>query len=340
MNFKQKYVFLFEYELLNTLDLISIFLFIIRYPFRQFELLQHNKSEMDMHFNYEIFNCLNHTSFEAYTRYLVAKRVLKKNLAISTIVSWQEFQNLEKTFYKAIRESNSDIFIYGCEFLVKYRAYPGMNITNIDVDMGITPNVTLLNGLYNYSSCSRHFFKTGVSLRYANLFAYLGVEQEKGMPLILLSYDINESINLLKKLTNIRKASVKIHPATLVDQFKPYINDEWIFINSDIYTQFKKTNLIFVAPMSGVALEAVACGVTVIIVASKDRVMMNPFLDYGKGKIWDVAYDQKEVETVYNDLINFRKYNSKEIGDIGKWYKDSFFIEPTEENISKAFKLT
>ena len=166
-----RYNYLFEYELLNFQDIVKIFFFIITYPIKQFKIFQNSESNFDKTFNYELFSCLPKTSFEAYVRYLVGKKLVIKFSSNLHIISWQEFQNLEKSFNRSIRESNNkNILIYGCEFLVKYENYLSMHITDVDVDLNITPHQTLLNGKYNYSHSSKHNFKEGVSLRYKNIF--------------------------------------------------------------------------------------------------------------------------------------------------------------------------
>ena len=40
-----------------------------------------------------------------------------------------------------------------------------------------------------------------------------------------------------------------------------------------------------------------------------------------------------------NSLLVYSKDNPEEIDSISNWYRDNFFIEPTEINISKAFEL-
>ena len=45
-------VFVYEYELLNMADIFKIFIFIVKYPFKQFRLIQNNKHELDTYFTY------------------------------------------------------------------------------------------------------------------------------------------------------------------------------------------------------------------------------------------------------------------------------------------------
>ena len=46
-----------------------------------------------------------------------------------------------------------------------------------------------------------------------------------------------------------------------------------------------------------------------------------------------------EIDAIYKKLMDYRVKNKGEIIKIANWYKDNFFIEPTEENIIKAFDL-
>ena len=59
----------------------------------------------------------------------------------------------------------------------------------------------------------------------------------------------------------------------------------------------------------------------------------------GKGKMWDIAFNTIEVEQKMKKLLEFRNKNMDEIKSIATQYKDNLFIEPSEENIAKIFKL-
>jgi len=331
--------FLLEYELLSLFDILRVLIFILNYPIKQFELIQQKDSNLDKLFNYELFNSLPDTSFEAYTRYLVGKNISDKLSSGSKVISWQEFQNLEKAFYRAIRESNSKIIIYGCEFLIKYEAYLSMHIANVDVDLLITPHKTLLNGKYNYSNSNKQNFKNGASLRYKDIFKFIKNYNIEPTLLVLLGYDVIESQNLLKTIECIGSLEIKLHPTANEKLFDDYKKAHWEYAYGDLYELFKKTNIVFVSPMSGTALEAVACGISVIIIASTDRLTVNPLVNFGHGKIWDIVFNKKELKVKMDALLEFRKNNPQEINLISNWYKNNFFIEPTEDNIFKMFEL-
>ena len=334
---KNKY--LLDYELLNISDFLKLFTFVLNYPFKQFKLIQNESTYLDISFNYELFECLPNTSFEGYMRYLFGKKISLNSSRNLIIFSWQEFQNLEKCFNRAIHESQNNILIYGCEFSIKYKNYLSMHITNVDVDLKVSPHQTLLNGTHNYSISTKHLFKEGVSLRYKNIFRDFNYNCTDESFLALLSWDIEESNSLLHKVKAIEDLTVKLHPVTETKHFDLNKMAKWSYTDDDLYTLFEKTSIVLVPPMTGTALEAVASGVSVLIVATDNKFEVTPLVQYGQNKIWDVVYRQNELSEKINSLMDFRKKNMSEIVIISEWYRDNFFIEPNEENIKKAFDL-
>jgi len=331
--------FIFEFEILSIKDIINIFVNILIYPFKTIRLLRKSTSAIDKLFNYEVINTLDSTPFSAYIRYLIGKRISTKFHNGTKIISWQEFQELEKTLNRAVRESDKLIKIYGCQFLIQYKNYISMYMTNTDYELNITPHETLLNGQVNYNLSTKQKYRNGVSLRYKNLYDFESINDTKDI-LVLLSYDIEESIYLLMILDGIEESiKVKIHPATKKEQFVDYFNDNMEFVDGNIYELLSNTKIVFVAPMSGTSLEAVACGVSVIIISNNSRLIMNPLVNKGKGIIWDIAFNKHDVNKLYNSILKYRKNNINKIEEIALWYRENFFIEPTEENIIKSFEL-
>ena len=337
-NQDKRNTFVYEHELLNIVDIFKILIFIVKYPFKQFKLIQNNGHELDAYFNHELFSSLSDTSFIAYVRYLVGRKIAKKLADGSKIISWQEFQNLEKSFNRAIKDSNKDIVVYGCEFSMTYKAYISMHITDVDSNLKITPHQTLLNGKYNYSNSKKHMFRSGVSLRYRGLFRYESDMERILKPMALIGYDIKEGKNILKKLRHLEYLNVKLHPTIREGRLNKYMKHNWNYAYGDLYEAFKGVDVVFTPPYAGTSLEAVACGVPVIIIASKDNII-NPLVSYGKGEVWDIAFGEKEAIRHYNGLLEYQKNRPNRVKEIAHWYKENFFIEPTEENIAKAFEL-
>jgi glycosyltransferase involved in cell wall biosynthesis len=213
-----------------------------------------------------------------------------------------------------------------------------MHITDTDSDMRVTPHQTLLNGRHNYSNSDKHIFRDGASLRYQNLFRYTDDGREGKKPLALIGYDIKEGIDILKKAKNIEKLNVKIHPTTNESQFNKYMKSDWNYVYGDLHGVLRGADAVFAPPYTGTSLEAVACGIPVIIIAGKDN-LISPLVDYGRGEIWDIAFSGQDAIEQYNNLLEYKNNNIDKVEKIAYWYKDNFFIEPTEENIARAFEL-
>jgi len=47
-------------------------------------------------------------------------------------------------------------------------------------------------------------------------------------------------------------------------------------------------------------------------------------VEFGQGKIWDIAFSKNDVKRLYNSLIQYRKDDKEEIKEIASWYRDNF----------------
>ena len=333
---KDKRKFIFEYALLGFMDYLKIAWFVLAYPFFHFSVWQKDSSKEDRAFNNALVESLGRTGFSAYVRYLFGKNLVVKHNHIK-VFSWCEFQNMEKNFYKAVNESEKDIVVNGCQFLIQYKMYQSMFIDQVDKELGITPTNVLTNGKY-YSDQANQ--KDGVSLRYKGLFEFDQSKRDPKQSVVLLSYEVKQSREMLEKLQGIdSKLLIKIHPATSEDAYMDLIKPEWKFVRMSVYQILYQAEMVFVAPMSGTALESVALGIPVIIVADEDRYVTNPLCEVGKNQIWDIVFSKDKLLFVYNELLNYSHNNSTEVSKLAKWYKDNFFIEPTREQIIKVFEL-
>ena len=177
----------------------------------------------------------------------------------------------------------------------------------------------------------------GVSLRYQNIFNFKGTKDENDI-LVLGSYSILDTKYVINNLKKFDKVLFKNHPAIPIEQFKDLPKNVYV-TDQNIQKLFESTKIVIGTSSSGSNLEAVACGLSVIIVPSQHNYTENPLVDKGLGKIWDIATNGEEIHKVYKKLSEYRNKNQSEIVEIAKWYKLNFFIEPTENNILRAFDI-
>lgn len=327
--------FIFEYELLKWTDFITILRLIFLYPLKTHRLIQQEISKVDQIFNQVLIDDIRLFSFDSVTRYVLGTN-LAKIRTIQKIFSWSEFQVIERSFNLGIRQNNSQIRLIACQFYLNYETYFNTYIDDVDNEMLSSPHKVLVNGKYYLLERNQVQYNCGVSLRYKSIFTFDRTERGDNI-LLLGSYIESDTKYMLNSLSCFDTVLFKNHPAVNIDKLGK-LNHNIIAVTDDIYTLFKNTGIV-IGTASGSSVEAVACGLSVIIMASQDNLTANPLISYGKGKIWDIAFTANDVQILYNNLTEYRKNNISEIYEIADWYKNNFFIEPTEENIKISFDL-
>lgn len=334
---KDKRNFLFEFELLSLSDFISILYMILVYPFKTLRLLQKNGINEDKIFNNELVNDIKTLDFNAFSRYVYGQNIAKVGTKTNRIYSWSEFQVIERSFNYAIRK-NSDIKIYACQFFINNEIYFNSYIEDIDYINKTSSHEVLVNGKHFLKDTSELNYLIGISLRYKNIFSYQ--QALNGSNIVLLgSYIEDDTKYMLNCVKEFDKISFKNHPTVDINNIKDEIGTNIELVEDNMYDLFKNASVVIGTAFSGTSVEAVACGVSVIIIASQNNLTGNPLIEHGKGKIWDIAFSKDEVNKLYHKLTEYRKNNIEEIQSIASWYKSNFFVEPTEKNIIKAFEL-
>jgi hypothetical protein len=255
---------------------------------------------------------------------------------VKHIISWSEFQVIERSFNYAIQSYTKDVRLTGCQFYLNYETYFNAYIDQLDVEQQTAFHTLLVNGQVYADNTISGIYKIGVALRYKDIFLY--DTHLSGDKILLLGSYIEEDTQLmLQSVHCFDEILFKNHPAVDSANFGR-LEDNISIVEDNIYQLFPSVSLV-IATASGTAVEAVACMKSVIIIASQSNLTANPLIAYGKGKIWDMAFSKDDVEKHYNKLIKYRNENPQEIEQIANWYKENFFVEPTEENIVKAFEL-
>lgn len=327
--------FLFEFELLKIRHFFTLLQLITLYPFKTLRILQTGNTQTDRIFNQSLLEDIALFNFESLTRYIFGQNIAKLE-GIQTIYSWSEFQVNERSFNYAIRTNNEIIKIIACQFFLNYETYFNTHVDDIDYDHKSSSHVVLVNGIHYVLNRKKVIYQEGVALRYGQLFKFNGIQKEENI-LLLGSYLEEETKYLLESASEFEAVLFKNHPAVNIKKLGR-LSENITVTDENIYKLFENAKIV-VGTASGSLIEAAGSGLSVIIIASRDNLTANPFVTYGKGKIWDIAYTKDEVKDVYNKLLFYRNQHRSEILEIAKWYRDNFFICPIEENIIKLFKL-
>lgn len=325
--------FIFEYELLKLNDFCNLFVLVLLYPFKTLRLLQKENSIEDKVFNQSLMVDIKGFTFDSLTRYILGKN-LSKNQSIEKIYSWSEFQVIERSFNYAIRKNNQNIELIGLQFFLNYETYFNVFVDDLDYEMLSSPHRVFVNGKYYIEDRKKVKYDTGVSLRYKSIFEFKGIKEEKYV-LLLGSYVESDTKYMLESVKNFENVIFKNHPAVDIKKFG-ILPKNIMVSNENIYKLFENAKLV-IGTASGTSVEAVACGISVIIIASQDNLTANPLVEYGEGEIWDIAFEMDEIFNIYSQLLDYRENHNEEIKKIADWYKDNFFIPLKETNIIKTF---
>lgn len=327
--------FIFEYEFLKLRDFTLLFSLILLYPFKTLRLLQKEKNIEDEVFNGSLIDDIKYSSFDSLTRYILGKNIANI-VTIKKIFSWSEFQVIERSFNYGIRNINNSIKLIACQLCIASETEFNMQVDDLDYEMLSSPHEVLVNGKYYILNRQKVKYAIGVSQRYRGIFDFIGIKEEKNI-LLLGSYTEKDTQYVFRSIIGFDNVIFKNHPAVDIRRFGTLPKNIAVS-NENIYKLFENAKLV-IGTASGTAVEAVACGISVIIIASADNLTANPLVEYGQGKIWDIAFEVSEIENIYNKLMAYRINNPEKIQEIAQWYRDNFFVEPSEENIIKVFEL-
>ena len=333
-----------EFDLLKAVDFLKLTRFICCYPFDVIRLSQQiDKSRyLGKLLSSELLGTLDSVTVHGYIRYLAGRRLTSWFDGKIAVISWFENQTQQKNFFRGLKETSQNSSIYACRTYIDFPAYLNSFVAESEVLSDVTPDKILVNGTAYMKHSDSIEYRLGVSFRYKYLFhPSTGLSSNKSQCLLFLSFFFERN----KEIINLCSASVLSHQAIEVRTHPAdarsgelVLPANWIYDTTDRGSIFNDVAII-ITTESGIAVEAAALGVSVIVVASQSSFTCNPMFDYGRDVIWDIAFSPAELDSVYTRLMAQRATNSEEIRRCADWYKSSCFVEPTEDNILCAFDL-
>lgn len=340
---KQRIPFVCEFGLLGIVDLLALFLFLMRYPFGvlDFTLNLDENDKRDGLLKYSMLEGIKEPTFDRHARYVVGKRLACIVDGGGILVSWFENQTIDKNLYKGINSLAKKIYIIGAQPFLFAPLYMSAYVDENEAIIGAAPDKVLVNGTHYMPKSDTVRFEIGPSFRYKKVFEFKDERRaNKNEIVVLLSYFEDNSRLLLNTLMDAKidaNIVIKAHPATPISYFADLIRPDYRIVDGDIY-ELAKTAKVVIACATGAMIEMAALGIPVIVVKGKDSFDYNPMINFGKGVLWHEAASKDELLTAI-DTINSGIKDRNALEDIGKEYKEMFFCEPTEENIKKVFEL-
>jgi len=335
---KSKHQFISEYDLLTYFDFLKIVKFLFGYLFSLLNFIKIHKVEnnIDRAIHFSLENSLKDYTLVAYIRYLVGVNLAKK-LNNAKLLSYCEYQVVDKSLYKGIKDIDKRFKIYAYQQLRKYEFFMNMKIPEQDIGIGIAPDKIIVNGSYYIPEKSTYDYMA-LSIRNSEVFNFKRSDPAKDC-LVLLPYSITESKKILEivSTSGIPKDDLyfKPHPTLDPKVCRQYCDKENI-IDGDLYQYLPSTKII-ITSVSGTALEAVSMGISVIIIADGSDVIINPLIGLGRDSIWSLVYNSNELNKSYISLDHKRVEFPSKVAKLAKKYRNLFFFKSTEGLILESF---
>lgn len=342
---KEKVPVITEYQLLKLPDLLRILSFIFTYPLHLLKVVNAfkiNSYEKKL-LKYELMDTLDQVTFYNFSRFLLGKRILKLPYRNFKVISWYENQPLHKNFYKGLRTDASRVTIYGAQLFLRSKNFLSIEPDKNEKAFGVLPDWIIANGTFYIPKDSELNYRKGPSLRSSNVFHTTIARENQKNILVLLPFFNDDAENILQILSDVKLSSQKIllkaHPAIPLYRYRHRVPSHVTVTDENIYRLFQDAKIV-ISASSGILLEASSLGIPVISVKNNKRFdFYNPLPEEGKGIIWEEVRNSEELIRQVDKFNCIFKEKPEKIDKVASSYKDMFFCEVTDENISRAFDL-
>ena len=330
-----------EFQLLSGSDYLRLLSHIIIYPWLiigLFKLIPRTREGMFVRF--ALANGLDSATLIGAVRYLMARRLAPLLPEQTRCLQWYENQTFERCFNKGLREAGATMPVYGAQLFLWPPEIPNIHVDNTEA-AAHKPDVILVNGPYYKHENIDTPCKTGHSLRYARLFDTHITPAGNKKTLVLLSFFEANARFVIELAIHVEppgKLMFKFHPGSPMTHLKTFIPVESVIIEGDLYDTFKETGLL-IGSASGALVEAAALGIPVIVTSEEGMTGYSYFPDIGKGLLWELASNAKQVQEAKAILFDAIIHRHDERMTAMKALRTKLFNRPTPDAILDDLNL-
>ena len=174
-----------------------------------------------------------------------------------------------------------------------------------------------------------------------SLFNSEAIDVKPDFALVVLPYwdhVIRHILDVIKRVDWPLPVKIKFHPTTAPEKYKTGIPENFSVTSEPIPSLLPNTS-IAIGHSTGALIEATSLGIPAIDIQQSNKFSHDYMPKIGKGILWDIANDAKEVDTLIKKFKLALQENPESLKEEGKKIKSFCFSEPTEELIYTAFGL-
>lgn len=264
------------------------------------------------------------------------------------IIDWYENQVIDKALIAGSHTAFPEVKIIGAQLFIHPPNYLSLYPSQSEVDAQLVPDVLLETSEYQCKIAQE--FTTAIpcipaaALRYAHVFENDNKEPKNKTILVLLSFDIQEAVEMLwmvkdvlyqiKKQVNIL---IKGHPDYFIKNLiEASGEDAWpsrfkVFTGS--MSDALSTASIVVSSNSSSMVEAAAKGIPVIFIGRQTSLKQNSLANLDS-EIVTECFNGEELTAAINKYLNLSSDEVSGYKEIGKKIRDTFFTPVNGKTIS------
>lgn len=338
---KGRYNVLMDYELLRFTDFVRLGVYLMIYPFKmiQFYRKQILPYPNNDYLKYFFWSDMNGSNFYGGVRYLFAQKLLKRLGNKDKVIQWYENQPYDKTLNRVVGESEREVEIYGCQLFFYAAELLNGYIDRNELKSHL-PQQVLVNGSF-YMEENDLIRKVGPSLRYRKLFQspiYRNLNKDSLVLFSFFEMSNRAIIQVMNSLNGSTFVNLKLHPSCLIEDYQSRIDFPFKLRNEDIYELFEETEFV-IGAASGALVEAIACGIPVLVLADQGIGDYSYLPDFCRGTLWDIVWNKESIDRCYRELKIHVLRNSTDRNEMIRRVREEMFSEPSTEKVLEAFGL-
>lgn len=291
---------------------------------------------------------------DAILIYRLTGRLKNAGLSPELYIDWYENQSINRALSKGFRTHFPDIPQVGAQIFLHYPNFLSLSPSESEIQASMVPDRLLQTS--NYQCQMAAMFapdlpcQSFASLRYSPLFGKKKespvkepLQQEK-IILLLASFDIEETLELLSQVTGIMtgfestiRVQIKLHPDMKKEAItKYYRNGKWpeniSIITGNLSEAIEQASIV-ISKSSGSIVEAASEGIPVIFLGNQTKLNFNPLAGIDHPGITE-CYTTEELERSINKYLSISPREKEDYKITGRYLRDLFFTDINETTLS------
>lgn len=286
------------------------------------------------------------SSFEGLLRYRLAQRMQQAGIRVSAVLDWFENQEMDHGSNAGLRRFLPETRIVGYQGFVVSRHYLCMFPTRDEMRFGLIPHRIAVTGQALVEPvrefCPELDVCVAPALRFSGLWRERKVRSDAGWFTILVALPLmrSESDEIMETVAasaaDLPRAAngarwrvrVKSHPAavarTLRDTGARAAATGFEVVDGDFDDLLGDCDVL-VSSASTVCVEALACGVPVIVLGNSRGITLNPIPDEVDRELWKLCHTPAQLSAALHDYARRDRATIARHRELGMAIRERYF---------------